>query len=276
MPKRLGLRSNALRVSIRRRTLPSAPRFQVVFHRWFVWFVHSSLSLVPYSSFIRFLGGVVIFARSLLVPFVCPNFYRLSGFEGRRDITHSRLGGDCSNVVADGDVVGSGGWSVLTFAMISLRLLDYVPKLGLVVPQDKCHSALELVVGGAVVVHTFVCIDNICVMAKDPELVAKGWARLACNAKIRGIWPLKKEPTNNAPTGRNRSLGLLVFVVDMWIVFGNERVGMDLAYKSKRVPAVAYEVSGAYDGSVVVCVSYSGVRFLRFRFRRTFRSVLSK
>lgn len=80
-----------------------------------------------------------------------------------------------------------------TIAMISYRTGNKESKLGLRVPQGNCPSILDIVVRGEIVGHIFVCIDNVCVVAKDPALVAQWWERLNRNAKICGIWPFKKE-----------------------------------------------------------------------------------
>ena len=80
-----------------------------------------------------------------------------------------------------------------TIAMIAFRMNAKESKIGLRVPQDKCPSVLDIVVGGELVGHIFVCIDNICVVARDPAVVEQWWNRLNRNAKICGIWPFKKE-----------------------------------------------------------------------------------
>ena len=80
-----------------------------------------------------------------------------------------------------------------TIAMITHRVSAKESKLGVRVPQDRCPSILDIVVKGEVVGHIFICIDNVCVVARDPALVEQWWERLDRNARICGIWPFKKE-----------------------------------------------------------------------------------
>ena len=100
-------------------------------------------------------------------------------------------------VVPMGATWGPALGQATTIAMISLRRSANEPTLGLRVPQDTCPSVLDIVVRGVVVGHIFVCIDNICVVAQDPALVAKWWTRIERNAKMCGIWPFKREQTTN-------------------------------------------------------------------------------
>ena len=79
----------------------------------------------------------------------------------------------------------------------TLAVVARVPRgkgdLGLVVPEGEIPAVLEIRQGGSVVGFVFICVDNISVVCKDPELRAQWWKRLKENAVALGVAPFKEE-----------------------------------------------------------------------------------
>jgi len=65
-----------------------------------------------------------------------------------------------------------------------------------VVQEGRLPAVLDLVRGGALVGHIFICLDNIAVVCTDPELKRQWETRLIRNAKHLGVFPFKDEGAN--------------------------------------------------------------------------------
>lgn len=79
-----------------------------------------------------------------------------------------------------------------TWAMILYRDSPLESSLGIVVPKEGIPAICDIVEGGAVVGHIFVCLDNIAVVHKTKEGRDAWWERLERNAKVLGIHPFKE------------------------------------------------------------------------------------
>ena len=97
-------------------------------------------------------------------------------------------------VLPMGSTWGPALGQISTIAMIAHRRHAKDPDLGLRVPKDCIPSTLDIVDADENVIgHIMICIDNIAVVCKDPDITDKWYARLQENAKQFGIFPFKKE-----------------------------------------------------------------------------------
>ena len=83
-----------------------------------------------------------------------------------------------------------------TWALILYRERDDEDDLGVQVEKSSIPAIADIVRQGVVVGHIFVCLDNIAVVTKDPELTKLWRARLDRNAKALGVFPFKDEGRN--------------------------------------------------------------------------------